>query len=245
MAIGERIHFFRLLRGMTQKYLGTIIGFPERSADVRLAQYETGTRKPKAELTAALAQALDVSPHALDVPDIDSYIGLMHTLFTLEDLYGLTVSEADGEICLKVNKDKGKDAHELLKMLYAWKEQADKLSSEEISKEEYDNWRYHYPKFDTTQRWAKVPSQELSDALIEAFKDKLIDQRKEDTTLISNHAEEIINEITDFNTLTLVTAAYTLYEKLSTKKPISKREFYKEFGDNFQSFKKILSEDID
>ena len=69
MAIGERIHFFRLLRGITQKYLGTIVGFPERSADVRLAQYETGTRKPKAELTAALAQALDVSPHALDVPD--------------------------------------------------------------------------------------------------------------------------------------------------------------------------------
>ena len=170
MAIGERIHFFRILRGMTQKYLGTIVGFPERSADVRLAQYETGTRKPKAELTAALAQALDISPHALDVPDIDSYIGLMHTLFTLEDLYGLTVSEADGEVCLKVNKNKGKDAHELLKMLYAWKEQADKLSSEEISKEEYDNWRYHYPKFDTTQRWAKVPSQELSDALVEMFK---------------------------------------------------------------------------
>ena len=173
MAIGERIHFFRILRGMTQKYLGTIVGFPERSADVRLAQYETGTRKPKAELTAALAQALDVSPHALDVPDIDSYIGLMHTLFTLEDLYGLTVSEADGEICLKVNKEKGKNAHELLKMLYAWQEQADKLSSEEISREEYDNWRYHYPKFDTTQRWAKVPSQELSDALVEMFKDQL------------------------------------------------------------------------
>lgn len=173
MAIGERIHFFRILRGMTQKYLGTIIGFPERSADVRLAQYETGTRKPKAELTAALAQALDVSPHALDVPDIDSYVGLMHTLFTLEDLYGLTVSETDGEVCLKVNKDKGKDAHELLKMLYTWKEQADKLSSEEISKEEYDNWRYHYPKFDTTQRWAKVPSQELSDALVEMLQDQL------------------------------------------------------------------------
>ena len=120
MAIGERIHFFRIMRGMTQKYLGTLVGFPERSADVRLAQYETGSRKPKADLTAALAQALDVAPQALDVPDIDSYIGLMHTLFTLEDNYGLTVSEADGEICLKVNKDKGKDAAELLKMLYAW-----------------------------------------------------------------------------------------------------------------------------
>ena len=170
MAIGERIHFFRLLRGMTQKYLGTIVGFPERSADVRLAQYETGPRKPKAELTAALAQALDVSPQALDVPDIDSYVGLMHTLFTLEDLYGLTVSEADEEICLKVDTSKGKEAHELLKMLYTWKEQADKLSSCEISKDEYDNWRYHYPEFDTTQIWAKVPSQELSDALVKMLK---------------------------------------------------------------------------
>ena len=149
-----------------------LVGFPERSADVRLAQYETGTRKPKAELTAALAQALDVSPHALDVPDIDSYIGLMHTLFTLEDLYGLTVSEADGEVCLKVNKDKGNDAAELLKMLYAWKEQADKLSSGEISREEYNKWRYYYPQFDTTQRSVKVPSQELSDTLIEMFQDQ-------------------------------------------------------------------------
>ena len=54
MAIGERIHFFRILRGMTQKYLGMALGFPEKSADVRLAQYENGSRTPKADLTAAL-----------------------------------------------------------------------------------------------------------------------------------------------------------------------------------------------
>ena len=173
MAIGERIHFFRIMRGMTQKYLGMLVGFPERSADVRLAQYETGSRKPKAELTAALAQALGVAPQALDIPDIDSQIGLMHTLFALEDIYGLTVSEADGEICLKVNRDKGKAAEELLQMLTAWQEQAAKLFSEEISREDYDQWRYNYPKFDTTQHWANVPSKELSDALVETFKDKL------------------------------------------------------------------------
>lgn len=173
MAIGERIHFFRIMRGMTQKYLGMLVGFPERSADVRLAQYETGSRKPKTDLTAALAQALDVVPQALDIPDIDSYIGLMHTLFALEDNYGLTITEADGEVCLKVNKDKSKNAAELLKMLSAWKEQADKLSTEEISKEEYDQWRYNYPKFDTTQHWEKAPSKELSDASVEAFKDRL------------------------------------------------------------------------
>ena len=50
----------------------------------------------------------DISPQALDVPDIDSRIGLMHTLFTLEDVYGLTVSESNGEVCLKVSKDRAK-----------------------------------------------------------------------------------------------------------------------------------------
>ena len=39
-----------------------------------------------------------------------------------------------------------------------------------ISREEYDRWRYRYPEFDTTQRWVKVPSQELSDMLVEALK---------------------------------------------------------------------------
>ena len=48
-----------------------------------------------------------------------------------------------------------------------------KLSAGEISKDDYDRWRYYYPKYDTTQIWAKVPSQELSDALVEVFKDKL------------------------------------------------------------------------
>ena len=109
MAIGERIHFFRTLRGMTQKYLGMALGFPEKSADVRLAQYENGSRTPKADLTAALAQILDVSPHALAVPDIDSYVGLMHTLFTLEDRYGLKSASATekyifGWMCSKEKK---------------------------------------------------------------------------------------------------------------------------------------------
>ena len=161
------------MRGMTQKYLGTAVGFSEKSADVQLAQYETGSRKQKADLTAALAQVLDVETQALDVPDIDSYIGLMYTLFTLEDIYGLTVSETDGEVCLKINKDKGKEAPQLLKVFYAWKEQADKLSTDEINREQYNQWRCHYPKYDTTQLWAKVPSQKWSDTLVEQFKDQL------------------------------------------------------------------------
>lgn len=173
MAIGERIHFLRNLRGMTQKYLGMAVGFAEKTADVRMAQYESGTRTPKADLTSTLADKLDVSPKALAVPDIDSNIGLMHTLFTLEDLRGLQVGEINGEICLRLDKSKGKAYDSMLQMLTAWHEQAAKLEAAEITKEGYDQWRYRYPEFDTTQRWVKLPSQELSDFFVDAFKDQL------------------------------------------------------------------------
>ena len=170
MAIGERIHFFRTLRGMTQKYLGMALGFPEKSADVRLAQYENGSRTPKADVTTALADVLDVSPKALDVPDIDSFTGLMHTFFTLEDRYGFEVCESDGEVHLRVHIQKGRDAAELHRMLSAWGAVAARLKAGEITQEEYDRWRYYYPEFDNTQRWAKVPSQKLSDMLLDELK---------------------------------------------------------------------------
>ena len=37
MAIGERIRFFRNLRGMTQKYLGPVVASPEKTADISMA----------------------------------------------------------------------------------------------------------------------------------------------------------------------------------------------------------------
>ena len=171
MAIGERIRFFRNLRGMTQKYLGQVVGFPEKTADIRMAQYESGSRTPKAELTESLAGALGVSPLALSVPDIDSYLGLMHTLFTLEDRYGLEVCECEDEVHLRVHIHKGRDAAELHRMLSAWGAVAAKLKAGEITKEEYDRWRYRYPELDTSGQWHKItPSQGLSDMLVESLK---------------------------------------------------------------------------
>ena len=170
MAIGERIRFIRNLRGMTQKYLGTLVGFPEKTADIRMAQYEAGTRTPKEDLTKALAGALDVSPLALDVPDIDSYYGLMHTLFALEDRYGLTIETRDGEVLFRIDPRKGKDAAHISELVYAWAPVAEKYRAGEVSRDEYDKWRYYYPQYDDTQITAKVPSQELSDAMVKALK---------------------------------------------------------------------------
>ena len=146
MAIGERIRFFRNLRGMTQKYLGMQVGFPEKTADIRMAQYESGSRTPKADLTNNLAEIFGVSTKALTVPDIDNYEGLTHTLFTLEDLYGLKITEIDGEVCLHLDKGMGTNYLTMFGMFTAWKEQAQKLKNGEITKEEYDNWRYTYPE---------------------------------------------------------------------------------------------------
>ena len=146
MAIGERIRFFRNLRGMTQKYLGQAVGFPEKTADIRMAQYESGSRTPKAELTENLAGALGVSPLALSVPDIDSYLGLMHTLFALEDIYGLKIDKLDDEVCIRLDKNRGTSYISLFERFTAWQKEAEKYRNDEISKEEYDRWRYTYPE---------------------------------------------------------------------------------------------------
>ena len=156
MAIGERIRYFRNLRGMTQKYLGMRVGFPERTADIRMAQYEAGTRTPKADLVEALAYVLDVSPQALTVPDIDTDYGLMHTLFALEDRRGFRIGEIDGEICLRLDKSDWNKFHSMFDMWNAWRKEAAKLEAGEISKEEYDHWRYTYPRVEAERTKAAL-----------------------------------------------------------------------------------------
>ena len=66
---------------------------------------------------------------------------------------------------------KSKDAARLHEMLCSWQQAAAMLEAGEISKEDYDRWRCRYPEFDTTGHWHKVvPSQGLSDLLVEEFK---------------------------------------------------------------------------
>lgn len=147
MAIGERIRFIRNLRGMTQKYLGMAIGFNEKTAEVRMTQYESGARTPKEKMIADFAELLEVCPQALTVPDIESYIGLAHTLFTLEDLYGIKITNNDGELSLTLDRE-SKSFHSMFDIFDAWSREAEKLKNGEITKEEYDDWRYNYPRIE-------------------------------------------------------------------------------------------------
>ncbi len=151
MAIGQRIKFFRKRKGMTQKQLGELLGFKGRTSDVRMAQYESEARVPKQDLVNMMADILGVAPKALTVPDIDTHFGLLHTLFALEDIYGLKISEKEGEVCLSLDHDITPLLSDVDTMLRAWQKQSAMLENGEISREEYDEWRYTYPKQETFQ----------------------------------------------------------------------------------------------
>ena len=92
MSPGQRIRHFRIQRGMTQKALGIVAGFPPETADIRISQYESSARTPKHALLCTLAETLGVSPSALDIPRIKSREALTQLLIALEDEYGLMVT---------------------------------------------------------------------------------------------------------------------------------------------------------
>ena len=146
MSLGERIRFFRKKKKWTQVELGEKMGFTGTTANIRVAQYEWNRRKPSWDTVEKFAEIFDVVPEALQNPDIDSKVGLMHTLFTLEDLYGITVTVLEGRVCLKPDVHHPKFSPELADDLAAWSDMKNKLDSGSITKDEYDHWRYHYPK---------------------------------------------------------------------------------------------------
>lgn len=144
MAFGKRIKLFRTIRGLKQRQIGEILGFNGAATEVRMAQYEAEAREPKTALVEQMAGIFKVSPRAISVPDIDTYDGLMHTFFALEDMYGLKIAEIDGELCLHLDRTLNPDMN-LLDMFELWHRQSMRLANGLITKQDYDEWRYNYP----------------------------------------------------------------------------------------------------
>lgn len=135
---GNRLKHFRKLRGLTQKQLGTLTGYPESSADMRIAQYENGRRTPKSETIKVLSDCLDVDPVALDCPEIGSDLKvILQILFQMEDTFGLSVHEYESNPVLWLDCES-----ELKDMLHEWALKASQLRNGVISREEYDQWRF-------------------------------------------------------------------------------------------------------
>ena len=159
MAFGKRIRLFRTRKRLLQKQLGELLGFQGKTTEVRIAQYENESRTPKEDLVKQMASVLDVSPYAINVPDIDTYVGLMHTLFALEDMYGFKAGVIDGEYCIRLDREHSRYLA-MFNMVKIWADMAQKVHDEKITKDDYDNWRYNYPA--NTPGWVKT---DLDDSL--------------------------------------------------------------------------------
>ena len=68
------------------------------------------------------------------------------------------ITDIDGEICLSLKKIDNPSYPQLSDNFNAWYEQACKLREGQISKEEYDEWRYHYSMKDSSGMTASVDS---------------------------------------------------------------------------------------
>ena len=145
MSIGARIKMFRKKRGLTQQQLGVALGFSEQTAHVRIAQYESNEKTPREKTLNAIADILNIHPQALLAPNIDTDDGIMHMLFLLEDNLAIHADIIDGEICLILEKEH--PSYSRTKMiLNRWLVEAAKYRRGGITKEEYDQWRYQFPK---------------------------------------------------------------------------------------------------
>ena len=151
MISGERIKNIRKIRGLTQKELGSAVGFDLDAADIRIAQYESDNRTPKANLLNAIAEELEVSPYALAEPQIETELALLHTLFAIEDLYGLELRQTEGEYGFYLTDTDAK----LRKALRLWDEKKKRLENGEIDIDEYNIFRYSYTDLNDKKALAK------------------------------------------------------------------------------------------
>lgn len=143
MSIGSIIRALRMKKGLTQRQLGVMLGFNESNADVRVAQYETDSRIPREDLLERIANVLDVDVSFLN-PDIRNPIGKMQLLFSLEDDQILQINTAYGIPILSFNVTNKTDEGRLFEIYFQqWSDMAEKLRRGIITREEYDQWRYH------------------------------------------------------------------------------------------------------
>ena len=138
MTVGQRIKKFRTDRGLSQKQLAFMCHMSEPA----IRNYELGNRYPGMKQIEKIAAALGVNPYAIADPDFETnYLGIIHALFQLEDKYGLKPESEGGRTVLDFGKN-----HSITSMLDLWYEELTKLRNGEITQEEYDMWRYGFPR---------------------------------------------------------------------------------------------------
>jgi transcriptional regulator with XRE-family HTH domain len=144
---------------MTQKELGLAVGFDDNSADVRIAQYESGTRTPKEDMLRKIAEILDVNFRSLYEPTLYAAEDVMYTLFELDEHYRVMLNESESKTRrIGVSFD----SKLLNDFMREWLLRKQELAEGEITKEEYAEWKVNWPqtaddcgKFEPKKQWRK------------------------------------------------------------------------------------------
>ena len=159
MTVGDKIRKIRTFRGMTQKELGLAVGFEEKGADNRIAQYETNYRVPKRELLDKIAEALRVDRQNFYTIAPGSAEDFMRTFFWLDE-------DSPGSIRLfQLVRNPGKTgaSYGLVdEFMREWLLRQQELHAGEITREEYFEWKINWPltcddskRFDNYVPWRK------------------------------------------------------------------------------------------
>ena len=166
MTVGDKIKKIRTFRGMTQKELGLAIGFEEKGADNRIAQYETNYRVPKRELLDKMAEALRVDRQNFYTIAPGSAEDFMRTFFWLDEdspgairLFQLVRNPgragAADDTAVRYNDSDDWPAHPPVGMYFQyglvdefmreWLFRQQELHAGEITREEYFEWKLNWP----------------------------------------------------------------------------------------------------
>lgn len=104
-----------------------------------LKQYESGRRIPKDNQLSTIAKVLGVPIEYLTDHTIDSYNDVKHTLFELEETFGLKILEINHNYVFSFNDI---ELNDFIKEWYNKKESS-KHSSETLRG--YEQWKISYP----------------------------------------------------------------------------------------------------
>ena len=139
MIFGEMLKKLRLYRGYTQRELGMHMGFKESTADVRIAQYEAGSRFPKIEGMEKLCNILEVQIEYFTVPHLETDHQFTQLIMSLDDYPNVDLEiKEDGLVVIKLE---GTQEH-----FKVWKSKKEQLKDSEISENEYMEWIMNWTK---------------------------------------------------------------------------------------------------
>lgn len=128
--------------GITQKELGKMLGYSDKTADIRVAQYESKSRNPKRKTVQKICEALGIAEHVILPLSIESELGAVHTLMHLDSIYGLDMKNENGNIYICFPED-CKTIRYYIEQLYLLKGM---LNNEQIEKSTYQYMKATFGK---------------------------------------------------------------------------------------------------